>query len=197
MLFLPNQQLTLQVHVRKYDLNGTELWTRAFDVSGAGGILGMAADATGVYLAGYVNGALPGQAHKGSLDVFVRKYDSVGTELWTRQFGTSRADVAFDVAVNTGTVYVTGSTEGLLAGSTIGGVIDGFLCAYDTAGAELWTRQFSTAPESTGTAVAADASGVYVSARSGQVLLSDTHDVFVHKDRREEPSSGRGRWRRP
>ena len=46
-------------------------------------------DGGNVYLAGWTYGALPGQTHAGVRDVFVRKYDGSGTELWTRQFGTA------------------------------------------------------------------------------------------------------------
>ena len=54
--------------------------------------------ATGLYVAGFVTGLLPGQTGGGGgaadVDAFVRKYDFNGNELWTRQFGIGRTEVA-------------------------------------------------------------------------------------------------------
>jgi len=72
-------------------------------------------------------GALPGQTSSGWDDVFVRKYDSLGNELWTRQFGSSADDHALGVAVDTsGNVYVAGYTEDTLPGQTFSGSDDTF-----------------------------------------------------------------------
>ena len=46
------------------------------------------------YVAGSTNGTLPGQTDAGNYDAFVRKYDSNGNEVWTRQFGTTGRDCA-------------------------------------------------------------------------------------------------------
>jgi hypothetical protein len=83
----------------------------------------VAVDASGnVYVAGYTEGALPGQTNLGEMgfsDAFVRKYDAAGDELWTRQCGTSGYDWAYGVAVDaSGNVYVAGSTYGTLPGQT-------------------------------------------------------------------------------
>jgi hypothetical protein len=65
-----------------------------------------------VYVVGNASGALPGQTYSGgSYDAFIRKYDLGGTELWTRQFGTSGFDNASGVAVDTTGVYVVGQTD--------------------------------------------------------------------------------------
>ena len=60
-------------YVRKYNNNGNELWTRQFGTGGGDEGFGIAVDASGVYIAGHVEGALPGQTHAGGRDVFVRK----------------------------------------------------------------------------------------------------------------------------
>jgi hypothetical protein len=54
-----------------------------------------------VYVVGAAAGALPGQIYSGIADVFVRKYDLNGNELWTRQFGTPAVDLAIGVSVDT------------------------------------------------------------------------------------------------
>ena len=68
--------------VRKDSTDGVEVWTRQFDTGVLPGdqALGISVDASGVYVAGVVSAALPGQvAHL--LDAFVRKYDFAGHEL--------------------------------------------------------------------------------------------------------------------
>jgi hypothetical protein len=47
------------------------------------------ANASGIYVLGESDSALPGQTHAGGLRYFVRKYDANGTELWTRSLWTS------------------------------------------------------------------------------------------------------------
>ena len=144
--------LSERVFVRKYDLGGAELWTRRFggplDVAGK-----IALDDTGIYMVGNASGALPGQRSAGGFDAFVRKYDEGGTELWTRQFGTSASDAAIGASADGTGVYVVGQIG---AGPGAGG--EGFLRKYDPNGAELWTRQFATLASG----VAVDDSSVFV-----------------------------------
>ncbi len=66
-----------------------EVWTDQFGTTGYDKGWGVAVDATGVYVTGTTGGVLPDQTGAGSDDVFVRRYDTDGTEVWTRQFGTS------------------------------------------------------------------------------------------------------------
>jgi len=54
---------------------------------------GVAVDTRGnVLVAGNTADILPGQQSAGERDVFVRKYDPNGKELWTRQFGSAYGD---------------------------------------------------------------------------------------------------------
>ena len=65
-----------------------------------------AVDADGnVYVAGCTSGALPGQTAPGYTDVFVRKYDHSGTELWTRQFGSIDFERSYGISVDATGVY--------------------------------------------------------------------------------------------
>ena len=53
----------------------------------------------------------------GGYDIFLMKYDSTGSVLWTSQQGTSGTDVGKCVAVSgDGFIYVTGYTSGSLNG---------------------------------------------------------------------------------
>jgi len=184
---LPGQTSVGEVDafVRKYDAEGNELWTRQFGTSSFDVAFGVAADAGGVYVAGRTFGTLPGQTSAGLHDAFVRKYDSEGNELWTRQFGSSSTDTASGVAADVGGVYVAGSSEGTLPGQTSAGSTDVFVRKYDAEGNELWTRQFGTSSSDLALGVAADAGGVYVAGWTGGTLLGQTsagdYDAFVRK----------------
>lgn len=120
----------------------SQFGSRAYDEA-----WGVAVDASGVYVVGFTLGALPGQRARGGRDAFIRKYDTAGNVVWTRQFGTARDDSAYQVSVDGSGVYVTGNTAGRLAGSKNAGGTDGFIRKYDVDGNVLWTRQFGTSGE--------------------------------------------------
>src|SRR5262249_15887967 len=162
---------------RKYDANGIELWTREFGGSAADPplvvaetITAVAVHGSAVYVAGYTLGTLPGQVNAGIFDAFVRKYDTDGNELWTRQFGTVASEEADAVAADDTGVYVGGTTVGVFPGQTSSGFSDAFVRKYDVDGTELWTHQFGnndTSPEAV-TGIAVDGSGGYVAATLGR-----------------------------
>lgn len=148
--------------LRKYDLNGTLIWTRQFGTADFDDIHDVAVDGDkGVYVAGSVIGALPGQTGNGGSDAYVRRYDPNGSEVWTRQFGEPAYDHANAIAFDATGVYVAGETEGALNGPNVG-LLDAYVQRYDRDGALEWTRQFGTASRDTAFSIAADAGGVYV-----------------------------------
>lgn len=177
--------------VRKYDANGNELWSRQFGTSESDVGLGVATDSTGVYVVGYTWGVLPGQAKvASSSDAFVRKYDSQGNEVWTRQFGASSGTGAEAITVNAAGIWVAGWTNGVFPGEAGAGSTDAFVRMYDHNGNHLWTRQFGGTNGSSqdyASGLAHDATGIYVSgymtnsgALPGQVSAGAT-DAFVRK----------------
>ena len=114
--------------MRKWDAAGNELWTRQFGSIGTDSAKAILVDASGVYVAGYAQNALPGQSSPGNYDAFVRKYDAAGNELWTRKFGTTGIERAFDLAIDATGVYVAGSIDGgVLPGQSSGGPPDAFV----------------------------------------------------------------------
>jgi len=132
--------------LRKYDTDGNVLWTRQFGTSGydSAGLYfnSVAADDTGAYVTGLVSGSLSGQPHAGSHDIFTRKYDPQGNEVWTRLLGTPDADRGESISVDATGVYVSGRTLGALPGQAFLGGMDAFVAKYSHSGSLLWTRQF-------------------------------------------------------
>jgi uncharacterized protein (TIGR03437 family) len=144
-------------------------WESQFRSSGGGDQCTSAAvDSSGVYVAGFLGevGTLPGQTGSGGgPDSFIRKYDTSGNELWTRQFGTGKPVFAFGVAAGGGGVYAVGQATGTFPGQMQSLNEQSFVMKYDTSGNQQWVREFGSAASSTATfahGVAADSSGVYV-----------------------------------
>ena len=164
----------------------TEPWTRQF---GPGSAQGVAVNATGdIYVAGYTV-TTPGPGQPPRRDAILRKYDRMGTQLWSREFGSmldSAKDGATSVAVDReSNVYVAGATSGALKGQASGGHSDAFVRKYDASGVELWTRQFGSTEADRASAVAVDAKGnVYVAGHTFGSLPDQVGagpDAFLRK----------------
>ncbi|HVU02592.1 MAG TPA: SBBP repeat-containing protein [Polyangiaceae bacterium] len=156
--------------VRKYDPNGTLLWTRRIagaTPDGQQDVVGSAsADSAGnVYFGGATRIGLPGFQNAGGEDAVMRKWDASGAEQWTVQFGTTLDDriTAID-AVPGGGVAIAGRTFGALPTQTSSGGADAFVAKYAANGAEIWTRQFGTAFMDAATSVRVDENGAVLSA---------------------------------
>ncbi len=177
------------IFIAKYDSSGTRLWVLQFGVgSGALYPYALGADASGdVFVAGRAEDAtLPGQTSSGGNDAFVRKYDSDGNILWTRQFGTSGYDDVLALAFNANDdVILAGSTNSAFPGYTALGSFDLILRAYDTDGGVLWTRQFGTSGNDDVAAVLIRSDGqIYLPGRVSNGVVSGhmavgQHDIVV------------------
>jgi hypothetical protein len=171
--------------VAKYDATGTRLWIRQFGTGGFDSGSGVATDRLGnVYVTGITTGVLSG-SNAGVEDIFLRKYNSDGTDLWTRQLGTVDTDNAADVSADSfGNIYISGYTRGNLGGPNAG-ESDAFISKYNSAGSLLWTRQFGTAAEDESFGVSAiDADNVYVTGFTAGSLAGTNpggRDAFLTK----------------
>jgi hypothetical protein len=121
----------------KLDAAGNVLWTRtdttAVPFSGGNAV---AADATGVYVAGRSDDS-------GVMRPHIRKYDLNGNLLWTM---TSSANGEYrDIYVDGGRVVAVGYASGNANGQTSAGGVDALVEVWDTAGALQSTRLAGTA----------------------------------------------------
>ena len=171
--------------VAKFDPQGNRLWVRQFGSTGEDTALGIAANDGAVYVVGRTAGALPGQAPVGNTDAFVRRYGPDGTELWTRQFGTSGIDEALAVTIIPAGLYIAGRTTGAFPGQDSGspGTDDAFIARFDEDGNQWWTRQFGTAGPDRAYGIAADPGGAYVAGYTQGALVSPAAgtDAFLRK----------------
>jgi hypothetical protein len=197
-LAAPNAGLT-DYFVRKYDSTGAVTWTRqagslSYDVPRDAVV-----DALGnLYLVGFTGYDLAGPgASLGSYDAFLTKYDALGNQLWTRQFGSSDTDYGRGVALDgLGNIYIAGLTSGNVAAPFGGGTWDMFLAKYDQNGNAIWKRQVNAPSYDLAYDVAADALGnVYLVGSSdgnlGGPNAGSDDVVVIHYD-----SAGNVIWTR-
>lgn len=154
------------VFLTKFGPTGDWLWTRQIGTGQDDEGYAVATDASGdIYITGYVRGDLHGQTRVGSADVFICKYNSSGTRLWTRLFGSIEIDQAWAITCDaSGNVFVTGYCLGSIEGNPYLANGDLFLAKYDTDGTRLWLRQWGTVNAEHGYSLTTDASGsVYLS----------------------------------
>jgi hypothetical protein len=82
-----------------------------------------------LFLAATTDEAIPGLTSAGGKDIFVRKYDLNGTEIWTTQFGTAGDDEIFgmDTSPDFQELFLVGQTDGTFPTKTSAGGIDFFV----------------------------------------------------------------------
>jgi hypothetical protein len=133
--------------LRRYDANGTELWTRQFGTNGTDQALAVSVLGPDVYVAGSTDGRFPGGSAAGGLDAFVARFDADGTLRWLRQFGTSEVDEATAIGATRYGIFVGGTTAGHLVRHAKRGASDAFVARLDPDGGQRWIRQFGGAGE--------------------------------------------------
>jgi len=156
------------VWVRKYDSDGDVLWTRTHGgaASGDDNGQGVAIDEEGNIIV--VGGE--GIAQNDSA-VWVRKYNAMGDEIWTRTYDGSGGgeDEGRGVAVLPGGDIVVVGYEALVDADGDG---DGWVRKYDADGAVLWTRTYDGSASGDDEANAASGDG------NGGVLVLGSEAVM-------------------
>ncbi len=96
-----------------------------------------------IFIAGKTTGSFEG-TNKGASDGFLVCFDSLGNNLWNRQFGSSGdEDITWSAMDEKGNIYITGTTTGDLGGRNAGKT-DVFVVKYDAKGNQVWIRQFGS-----------------------------------------------------
>jgi len=147
----------------KYNSAGIQEWLRPQDGGGNDAAFAIKTDEAGnVYVTG---------SSAGGLYFMTAKYNAAGAQLWVQFFTTiGEGDAGVDLALDhDGNVYVTGyNMETSLDIITI---------KYSPGGAELWVRRYdSENGEDVPAAIACDASGIYVTGRSGGSFTTIKYD---------------------
>jgi hypothetical protein len=149
--------------VRTFAADGGRRWTRQFGSRGNDAAFGVAVDPDGnIYVVGYALGRLSGERYRGNGDAFIRKMAPSGRVLWTKEFGSRGADLAFAVVADAEGVYVAGATTGALPGQRNRGETDLFVVAFAAGGRTRWIREIGTDREDYAYGIALDPGGLYV-----------------------------------
>lgn len=149
------------VFVSKYDSQGNRQWTQQFGGGGSDYATDIALDSNGnVYVVGYTDGGIDGNAVSGLNDAFIAKISSSGSTLWIRQLTTPLDDKALGVAVDSiGNPYITGYLFNAFDGSPPSALSHAFVAKFDSFGQQLWFQQFRTTGIDIPHAIAIDAQG--------------------------------------
>lgn len=185
--------------ITKYDANGVHQWTRQPGTPDRDVAYALTSDTAGnIYAAGYTDGALDGQTNAGLQDLFITKYDTSGTRLWTRQLGSAASDYANSITSDAaGNIYVAGYTWGALDGQASAGGTDLFITKYNASGVKQWTRQLGTAENDVAYAISSDSAGnIYAAGGTAGALDGQSNagssDLFITK----YDASGTMQWTR-
>ncbi|HTF90905.1 MAG TPA: hypothetical protein VK843_20975 [Planctomycetota bacterium] len=146
-----------------YDSAGNQTWMRQFGSSQWDELRSAASDGLGgAYVAGTTKGNLAGP-NAGSFDAWLAHYDSLGNQIWIRQFGTNAYDeVRGAMSDGPNSVYMTGYTSGNLAAPHAGNG-DVWLARYDGTGNQVWVRQIGSTGVDAGRPIVSDGwGGIFV-----------------------------------
>jgi hypothetical protein len=184
----------------KFSPDGTHVWSQRFGgakdqipydviVDGSGNVI-----VTGEFW-GDVDFGGGTFSSAGGSDIFVAKFSSGGSHLWSLQFGNSSLQEGREVAVDpSGNVIVTGhfyETLDFGGGALLSaGMADAFIAKFDPDGNHLWSKRFGDAYSQHSRGVAADASGnIFVAGEfdgtidlgGGALTSAGSDDIFAAK----------------
>ena len=168
-----------EIFIAQYDFDGTLLWAKRAGGAGMDQGAGIAIDGFGdVTMTGFFNGMATfaqGQANQttltssGNRDMFIAKYDSIGTLLWAKRSGGTGADRGFNIVVDgMRNSYVTGlfngsATFGLGQANqttlTSVGLDDMFVAQHDASGTLQWVKRAGGTGSDSGLGIGVDGLG--------------------------------------
>jgi gliding motility-associated-like protein len=108
----------------KYDLDGAEQWLMEAGSNNNDVATGVVADASGVFITGTFFGSTLGLTNagagtamnlsntsNGSGEIMIARYDTNGTLIWGQTIGGSGEENAFDITMDTDSLYITGAID--------------------------------------------------------------------------------------
>ncbi len=188
------------IYVAKFAPDGTHLWSDSFGDASDQYAFSVAVDASGnVFLAGRFWGTVDfgggPLTSAGTSDVYLVKFSSGGTHLWSKSFGDSSTDEAYALATDAdGNIFMLGKFYGSIdfggGPLTSSGYSDIFLAKFDPDGNHDWSDHYGDGDSDYASDVAIDGSGnviivgeFYSSVDFGGGTLSSAGgpDIYVAK----------------
>ena len=172
----------------KYGTDGTKAWTKLlgsglsdWNTSSTTGLDGS------IYVSGSTTGSLEGVANSGIGDAFLTKYNSDGSQIWTKLIGTSSNEDSFSLTTGLdGSIYVSGYSNGSLDGLANSGGYDAFITKFNTDGTKVWTKLLGTSFNDIANSLTTGLDGsIYVTGNTSGSLDGETNsgerDAFLTK----------------
>ena len=159
------------VYLIKLNNSGDTLWTRAYGgASDEGGNSIKQTGDGGFIIAGYTN-----SFGSGFIDVYILKVDSDGIFQWSKTFGGTSTESAYDIQLANNGFIIAGYTS-LGAGN-----FDAYLINTDFSGNMIWSKKYGGASHDYGYSVQTTSDGGYILV--GTILSSGAgnHDVYLIK----------------
>lgn len=197
------------VFVAKFDSAGAHLWSKRFGDGNFQSANAVAVDASGnVIVTGSFSGTIDfgggALTSAGNFDIFVAKFGSDGTHIWSKRFGDWDNQEPYAVAVDAaGNVIITGYFESYVdfGGGPLecAGAPDIFVAKLGPDGAHLWSKRFGDNGSQLSRSVAVDALGnVFITGffwgsfdfGGGALTCAGGEDIFIAKF----GSDGAHRW---
>ena len=128
----------------KFDEGGQRKWTEVIGISGSETIINSITTELNddIFVTGYTSGNLEGISNSGSYDLFIKKFNTSGVKQWTKLLGSSSKESGNQIITdNSGNVYVTGFTEGILDGGNLKGSRDMLIAKVNSSGTFQWVKQ--------------------------------------------------------
>lgn len=139
-----SRQEATDFFLAKYDSNGTQVWLKQLTTGEQHSDYGsaLARDSAGnIYVTGHTDGntfAAPSAPTTWVQNNFIAKYNTSGTQLWIKYYGSSTADLAQKLVIDpNNNIYIAGYTaeEGT-------NNYDVVLYRYDTNGNQVWRKKY-------------------------------------------------------
>ncbi len=167
------------IYLLKLNAQGDTLWTRTY--GGENDDVAMAVQQTadgGFIIAGYSN------SFSASQDAYTIRTDANGSVVWSKTFGGSGDDAAYNVKeTSTGGFIIAGYTQSAGAGGK-----DVYLLSLDPEGNADWSKTYGSSDDEQANSVALTADGGYFI--TGTAIVDGNPDVYIVKT----DSSGTKVW---
>ena len=187
------------IFVAKFDPDGVHVWSDGFGDSAWQSPEGVASDGSGnVFIIGSFMGSVDFGAgdltSAGGMDIYLAKFNSSGTHLWSHRFGDSSMDRAAGIAVDeSGNVVITGFFQGTVdfggGDLTSAGSFDIYLSEFDADGSYTWSKRFGDTDIDQGVSVASYGTCTIVTGAfrggvdfgGGELTSAGGEDIFLAK----------------
>ena len=173
----------------KYDSTGVKKWTRQIGSSHSStSVRDSNIDSSNnIYIIGSTSGNISGNTNKGEFDFFIIKYNSQGSQQWSKQIGTSGTEDSESIFIDSSdNIFICGYTNSNLDNQTNNGSVDIFLMKLNSNGEIQWTKLLGTSNDEHCRGVTGDSSGnLYITGNTSSSLNDDSivggRDIFLSK----------------